>query len=99
MGSIVGSRLTNFHHPTAVLSVSLHTGFRLSITPQTQSAPQGGQAIYTATVSGMYDFTEPVMLTVTGLPDGAVVTFFPNPVMPTDTASITITTTPGYVGG
>jgi len=80
------------HTTSAELSVTLHDGFTLAIDPDTRSVPQGQRAVYTATVTGLYDFTEPVQLTLSGLPAGVTAVIAPNPVAPSGTAAITLTT-------
>jgi len=80
------------HTTSAELSITLHDGFTLAIDPDTRSVPQGQRAVYTATVTGLYDFTEPVQLTLSGLPAGVLAVIAPNPVAPSGTAAITLTT-------
>ena len=86
----VGDGLT--HSASALLSVSLHPGFTLAITPAEQSVFQGQLAVYATTITGLYDFTEPVQLTLSGLPAGVTAAIAPNPVTPSGTAAITLTT-------
>lgn len=82
-----------FTHTAAfTLSISPHAGFILDVTPETRSVPQGEPAVYEATVTGLYDFAEPVTLTVSGMPTGVDAAILPNPVVPTGTAAITLTT-------
>jgi len=90
---VVNSAGGGFSHTTPIsLSVVLHAGFTVSITPTSQFIAQSSQASYTATVAGLYDFTEPVTLTVSGAPAGVTAAVAPNPVVPTGTATIAVTT-------
>jgi len=91
-GLVITGTGGGFTHTAAVsLAVALHAGFSLDVAPISQSAPQGGPAVYTVAVTGLYDFTDPVTLTLAGLPAGGVAAVQPNPVVPTGTAAITLT--------
>jgi len=72
--------------------------FTIAASPSTQSVSAGGIATYNVSVtSADGSFTNPVVLTATGLPPGATVTFSPASVTPGSSAaqsSMSIQTTP-----
>lgn len=70
--------------------------FSVSATPSQSTVAPGGGTSYTATVTGLNGFTDPVTLTVEGLPGGAGTSLTTNPVTPTAggaTSTINVTTT------
>lgn len=71
--------------------------FRLSTTTSTQTAVQGDVATYTVNITPSGVFADSVVLSVSGLPDGATGAFDPNPAP--DTSSLTVTTDPATPPG
>ncbi len=67
--------------------------FTLAVSPGTQSVAAGGSVTYTLTAAAVNGFSSPVMLAAAGLPAGATASFSPNPVTPTATSTLTVTTT------
>ncbi len=71
--------------------------FTIAAIPTSQTVSQGDPAPYTISLTSLNGFNSPVTLSVSGLPTGATSIFDPNPVTPSDSATLTIntsTTTP-----
>jgi len=66
--------------------------FTLSISPASQSVFAGSQVDYTVTISRAAGFTNPVTLSVSGLPSGATAFFTPNPVDTSSTVTVSTVT-------
>jgi len=64
--------------------------FSLGGSPASQTVARGGSTSYTVTVSPVGGFSNPVTLSVSGLPSGATGSFSPNPA--TTTSTLTVTT-------
>src|SRR5439155_302085 len=67
--------------------------FSIAASPSSQSVTQGGSTTYSVTVSPIGGFSNPVTLSVSGLPSGANSTFSPNPTTASSTLSVTTSTT------
>ncbi|MGB7062431.1 MAG: FlgD immunoglobulin-like domain containing protein [Candidatus Zixiibacteriota bacterium] len=67
--------------------------FTIEASPDTQTVEPGQATEYTVTLTSVAGFDSPCTLTVTGLPAAASADFVPNPVTPTNTSALTITTT------
>ena len=67
---------------TLTLTVTAAPGFTLNISPAGQEAAPGETVHYTVTIQGFNGFSEPVTLTITGLPDGVLANWGENPVTP-----------------
>jgi hypothetical protein len=67
--------------------------FQLGVSPAAQTITPGGAAVYNITVNPSAGFSDPVALSVSGLPGGAIATFSPNPATSTATLSLTTSTT------
>ncbi|MGB3093538.1 MAG: hypothetical protein WBC42_10055, partial [Candidatus Zixiibacteriota bacterium] len=67
--------------------------FTIEATPDTQTVEPGQVADYTVTLTSVAGFDSPCTLTLTGLPAAASADFVPNPVTPTNTSTMTISTT------
>ena len=67
--------------------------FTIDADPDADTVLSGGSANYTVTLTSLGGFNSPCTLTVTGLPTGAAADFVPNPVTPTNTSVMTVTTT------
>jgi hypothetical protein len=66
--------------------------FTLATTPSTYTVVQGGNAIYTSSVTAVGGFTGSVALSVTGLPTGTTATFNPASISSGGSSTLTITT-------
>jgi subtilisin-like proprotein convertase family protein len=67
-------------------------GFNLNVTPSTLNVCAGTNAVYTVNVLQFGNFTNPVNLSVAGLPAGANATWSANPANTPSTSTLTITT-------
>jgi len=67
--------------------------FTIEASPDTQTVEAGQSTDYTVTLTSIAGFNSPCTLTVTGLPAGASASFAPNPVTPTNTSNMNVTTT------
>ncbi|MGB3094071.1 MAG: fibronectin type III domain-containing protein, partial [Candidatus Zixiibacteriota bacterium] len=67
--------------------------FTIEAAPDTQTVQPGQATDYTVTLTSVAGFDSPCTLTVTGLPGGAAASFAPNPVTPTNTSTMNVTTT------
>src|SRR5437879_8755910 len=63
--------------------------FALSAAPASQTVIQGGSTSYDVTISPTGGFTDPVTLSVSGLPTGAGGSFTSNPATTSSTLSVT----------
>lgn len=75
------------------VEISLQPTFQVTISPSSQNVAAGGSADYTLMLASLNAFSEPVTLSASGLPSGASAQFAPNPVTPTGSSTLTITTT------
>jgi hypothetical protein len=66
--------------------------FTLDVMPNSQEVPAGGSVNYDAILTSIHGFSSPCTLTLSGLPTDASCSFDPNPVTPSDTAVMTIST-------
>ncbi len=73
--------------------------YTLSISPSSKAITQGESAVFDITVTSLNGWSNPVTLTVSGLPSGATASLSSNPVTPTATSTLTITTTPSVQTG
>ena len=84
-------------HSTTVTLVVPPPDFSITASPPTQSVHRGGApAVYTVTLTSLYEYNSLVNLTVSGLPAGATATFSPSSVTPTAggaTSTLKVTTT------
>jgi uncharacterized membrane protein len=65
--------------------------FTLSATPSTQSIVAGNSVSYTVSINATGGFSDPVTLSVSGLPSGATGSFTPNPANTSSTLSVATT--------
>jgi len=77
----------------------LQPDFELSLQPSWRSVWSGEDALYTAHLTATDGFTAGVTLDVGGLPVNVTHAWSANPVTPTASTLLTITTAPGTVGG
>jgi hypothetical protein len=66
--------------------------FALSASPSSRSVSQGGDASYTATVTGGSGFTGTVAMSVSGLPPGAIASFDPAAVTGSGSTTLRVST-------
>lgn len=78
---------------------SITNDYTLSTSPTTASECAGTDAAYTVSVSSVGGYSDPVTLSVTGLPAGAIATFGSNPVTPGNNTTLTISNTAGVTPG
>jgi hypothetical protein len=75
------------------VGVQLTPDFTIDAAPEADTVQPGESAEYTVTLTSVAGFSSPCTLTATGLPTGASASFAPNPVTPTNTSVMTVTTT------
>jgi len=96
--TIFGSDGTNTQQTTFTVNVGT-SDYSISVSPSTRQAKHGSSATYTVTVSAIGSYTNPVTLSVSGLPSGATPSFSPNPVtIPAGSTSTQSTLTVSTVG-
>jgi hypothetical protein len=96
--TVTGTAGSLVHTSQAVLYVS-EPDFELSLVPSWRSIQSGESAQYTAYLTATEDLTTAVTLNVGGLPANATHAWSINPVTPTGSALLTITTAPDTPGG
>jgi hypothetical protein len=69
---------------------TLTPNFMLHIAPPTQSLCAGTNAFFTLPTTSISGFTHPLALETTGAPDGVDVVIQPNPLIPGETAQMTL---------
>lgn len=80
---------------TSTSTAPVAAGFSMSVDEPDRTVVSGRSAIYTVRVNRS-NFSEPVTLSVSGLPSKASATFTPNPVTDSDAAStLTVSTSKG----
>jgi len=87
---------------TATLTVTApaQPTFTLSASPGTQTVVPGSSTTYTTTIAAANGFTDPVTLSVSGLPAGATGTFVPATISGgSGSSTLTVTTTSGTALG
>lgn len=67
--------------------------YTVTLSPTTISVCQGTDAVYTVTVGQIGSYSDPVTLTVSGLPGGVTSNFSMNPVIPGNTTTLTLSNT------
>jgi uncharacterized membrane protein len=95
--TITGTSGSLAHSVAATLVIQAPPDFSLGITPASQTVTAGGETTYTVTVTGSDGFAGDVGLAASGLPSGATVVF--DPVAPTPSSTLTITTTTSVTPG
>jgi hypothetical protein len=90
----LGSPMANNLVP-ALVSIMATPNFSLSVSPSSASVPILGSwtAIYAIAVNRQGGFSDGVNLSVSGLPEGAIPSFAPNPAGDSSTLSISVPTT------
>jgi len=80
---------------TFPLVVTPPADFQVAVGPSSQQASPGGQAIYTVTIPMSGGFSQPITLSVTGLPPGATFAFAPQGNTQVLTVTLAANTAPG----
>ncbi|MGB2769175.1 MAG: hypothetical protein WBC88_05555, partial [Candidatus Zixiibacteriota bacterium] len=81
------------HSTEVVLVVTPPPDFTIEAEPDSQDVQASFAVDFDVILTSLYGFASSCTLTVSGLPLGASGSFLPNPITPTDTATLTITTT------
>ncbi len=86
--------LTNHPDKTGVVKVVEPVpDFTLGVSPNSQTVAQGQSSTFSVALTATNGFSSPVTLSVAGLPTGATSAWGDNPVTPTNSTILTITTT------
>src|ERR671935_2590080 len=93
-GGAFYATLPTIRSDVAALIAAAQPGFSVAAAPPSQTVIQGGSADYSVTVSRTGGFSDPVTLSVTGVPAGTTATFAPNPADSSTLALATSSTTP-----
>ncbi|MGB8657837.1 MAG: FlgD immunoglobulin-like domain containing protein [Candidatus Zixiibacteriota bacterium] len=80
------------HSKHVFLKVTVGPDFSISATPDTQTVQAGKSTSYTVTLTSLYGFASSCSLTVTGLPTDASAGFAPNPIVPTNSSTMSVNT-------
>ena len=72
--------------------------FTIDVTPSPQEVCAPASAVYTVDIGSILGFTNPVTLSAAGNPAGTNVSFSVNPVTPSGTSTMTVTTSGGTPG-
>jgi uncharacterized membrane protein len=80
------------HSTDVVLIVTEPPDFAIAIEPDSQEVQAGNSVNYDVILESLYGFASECTLTISGLPADASESFDPNPVVPTDTSDLEITT-------
>jgi alpha-tubulin suppressor-like RCC1 family protein/uncharacterized protein YkwD/thiol-disulfide isomerase/thioredoxin/plastocyanin/uncharacterized membrane protein YphA (DoxX/SURF4 family) len=73
--------------------------FTLTVMPTTLALVPGSSASFAVSLASFFDFSEPVTLSVSGLPNGVTASFFPDTVTPPGTSILALTASPDAVTG
>ena len=80
------------HSTQVALVVTPPPDFTIEVDPDSQEVQASFSVDFDAILTSLYGFASPCTLTVSGLPLGATASFDPNPVIPTYTSLMTIST-------
>jgi hypothetical protein len=80
------------HSTEVVLIVTQPPDFAIAIEPDSQEVQAGNSVNYDVILESLYGFASQCTLTISGLPTDASASFSPNPLVPTDTSDLQITT-------
>ncbi|UCB53028.1 MAG: right-handed parallel beta-helix repeat-containing protein [Candidatus Zixiibacteriota bacterium] len=81
------------HSTQVVLVVTSPPDFTIEADPDSQEVQASFSVDFDVILTSQYGFASPCTLTVSGLPLGASGSFVPNPATPTDTSTMTVSTT------
>ncbi|MCC6911653.1 MAG: choice-of-anchor J domain-containing protein [Flavobacteriales bacterium] len=81
------------------ITVPASPDYTLGVTSNTASVCRPANATYSVQVGSVLGYSEPVTLSASGLPAGAVAGFSPNPVTPGGTSTLTLSNTNGVALG
>ncbi len=88
--------LPTIRSDVASLIAAAQPGFSIAATPSSQTVVQGGSTDFSVTVTRTGGFSDPVTLSVTGVPTGTTATFAPNPA---DSSTLTLGTSSATPAG
>ena len=88
-GGAFYATLPTIRSDVAALIAAAQPGFSVAAAPPSQTVIQGGSADYSVSVSRTGGFSDPVTLSVTGVPAGTTAGFAPNPA---DSSTLTLAT-------
>jgi len=92
---VTGTYNSLVHKDTVTLIVTPAPNFTIDATPDTQQVIAGNDTSYKVILLSQNGFSNPCTLTTSGLPAGADAVFDINPVTPSDTAIMSVSTTLG----
>jgi hypothetical protein len=95
-GGVFYATLPTIRSDVAGLIAAAQPGFSIGAAPASQSVVAGASADYSVTVTRTGGFTDPVTLSVAGVPAGATASFTPNPA---DSSTLTLTTSSATAAG
>jgi hypothetical protein len=95
-GGVFYATLPTIRSDVAALIAAAQPGFSIAAAPASQSVVAGASADYSVTVTRTGGLTDPVTLSVAGVPAGATATFTPNPA---DSSTLTLTTSSATAAG
>jgi hypothetical protein len=95
-GGVFYATLPTIRSDVAALIAAAQPDFSIAAAPSSQTVTQGGSAGYSVTVSRTGGFSDPVTLSVTGVPAGTTATFAPNPA---DSSTLTLATSTATPAG
>jgi hypothetical protein len=89
---VSGDRLPAVRRPQ-VAEAATAADFQIVVSPPSQTLPPGGSVSFRIGIGAVDGFSEPVSLSVSGLPAGVTARFSVNPVLPSGTSFLTLTAT------
>jgi len=89
---VTGTYSSLVHKDTVTLIVNPVPDFTITVNPDTQEVQVGNSINYDVHLTSLNGFSSPCTLTVSGLPTGASTIFAPNPMTPTNTSIMTVST-------
>jgi len=90
---VTGTYTSLVHKDTVNLIVTPPPDFTIDATPDTQQVIAGNGTNYNVILLSQYGFSNPCTLTTSSLPAGVAANFDINPVVPSDTAVMSVSTT------
>ena len=92
--TITGTSSGGTIHTTTVAVTITAPDFSISASPSSRTVNRGSSTTYTVSIKRLSGFTDPVALSVSGLPSGASATFSTNPIAnPGTSSTLTVRTT------
>ena len=90
--TVTGSHGGTTRSDTAKITIAPPGDFTLGVAPGLRIVEQGDSTSYTVSITPIEGFSDPVNLSVSGLPAGASGSFSPNPVHPGSTSTLSVST-------